>query len=214
MTTKIDYSLPTIKRVKYEKNVNIYGYKIHPNTWNAKVRTPAQQEAIKGSLEMFGQSSDILVRAHPHIEGEYELIDGEGRKLVDLTSYSCTVVSGLTEEECRLMTASHESYGEQNEVKYAANIKMVQAKLGDRTFTAIPFTAADIEKMQKAAQEKLPPEASGDFVNLIFSIPRESVDEVEAAIDRVAIEGDIKTTSDRARKGMALVYLCIEYLGG
>jgi hypothetical protein len=212
--TKIDYSLPIAKRIQVQRSVKIATSKIHPNNWNANFLTPKAQKALAASMEMFTQVAEILVRPHPFIEGEYEIIDGEHRYIENPEYLWCHVITGLTDEEYQLKTHASHGYGEHEPVKLSKSLRDIEKAIGDRAFQPIPYTKEDIAKMMETAKDKLPPEASGDFVNLIFSVPKDSVDEVEEAIDRMAIEGDIKTTSDRARRGMALVYLCIEKLGG
>lgn len=214
MTKKIDYTLPIAQRVHIEWNVRIETAKIHPNSWNSNILQPHHQKALGESLKMFTQIEPIVVRPHPHIQGEYEIVNGEHRYLEGLDYYYCNIVTGLTDEECELYTSASKAHGEEDPVKLTTSIKKIEKVLGDRTYLPIPHTKESLAKMLEAAKENQPPEASGDFVNLVFSVPSESIDEVEAAIDRMAIEGDIKTTSDRARRGMALVYLCIEKLGG
>ena len=70
----VENMLDTIQR-----SVQVHVSKLHPNSWNPNRRSSRQGEALRESIEKFGQFAEILVRNHPEIKGEYEILDGEHR---------------------------------------------------------------------------------------------------------------------------------------
>ena len=212
--TKIDYSLPIAKRIQIQRSVKIETQKIHPNNWNANFLTPKSQKALGGSMELFTQVAEILVRPHPFIEGEYEIIDGEHRYIENPEYLLCHVITGLTDEECQLLTHASHGYGEHEPVKLSKSLRDIEKAIGDRTFQPIPSTKDDISKMMEAAKDKLPPEASGDFTRMVFSVPTDAVDIVRAALEKVMQEGGIEGENYSVKLGRSLEYLCADYYGG
>ena len=210
--TKTNYSLPIAQRIQTERGVKIETSKIHPNNWNPNVLEPKQQEALGKSLEMFTQISSITVRPHPHIEGEYEIIDGEHRYLESLEHYYCDVVTCLLDEEYELYTSASKAHGKEDPVKLSASIKRVKKVMGDRTFLPIPYTKADLASMTKAAEEKINPDG-GDFTNMIFAVPTDAVEIVGAALEKIMAEANIEGENPKVRLGRALEYLCADYYG-
>lgn len=76
---------------------------------NAKIHDEANIEAIKASIERFGNCDPIGVWTNP--DGEYEIVEGHGRKmaLTELghTHAPCIVLDHLTDEERRAYTLAH-----------------------------------------------------------------------------------------------------------
>lgn len=214
MTKKIDCSLPIAQRIKIERSVRIETSKIHPNNWNANFLTPKAQRALGGSMKLFTQVAEILVRPHPFIEGEYEIIDGEHRYIENLEYLLCHVITGLTNEECQLLTHASHGYGEHEPVKLSKSLRDIEAALGDRTFQPIPYTKEDISKMLELAKEKAPPEASEEFTRMIFSVPTDAVEIVRAALEKVMQEANIEGENYSVKMGRSLEYLCADYYGG
>lgn len=52
---------------------------LHANPWNPNVMDERTFEAARESIREFGFLDPVLVRPHPEIEGEWEIIDGEHR---------------------------------------------------------------------------------------------------------------------------------------
>ena len=68
--------------------------------------------------------------------------------------------------------------------------------------------------MMEAAKDKLPPEASGEFTRMVFSVPTDAVDIVRAALEKVMQEGGIEGENYSVKLGRSLEYLCADYYGG
>jgi hypothetical protein len=214
MKNGIDYSLPIAQRIHVERSVKIETSKIHPNNWNANFLTPKAQKALGGSMDLFTQVAEILVRPHPFIESEYEIIDGEHRYIENPEHLLCHVITGLTDEEYQLLTHASHGYGEHEPVKLSKSLRDIEAALGDRTYLPIPFTSADIDKMLEVANKDLPPEATDEFTRMVFSVPTDAVDIVRAALEKVMQEGNIQGENYNVKAGRALEYLCADYYGG
>lgn len=214
MTKKIDYSLPIAQRIQKEWNVKIETSKIHPNSWNSNVLQPHHQKALGESLKMFTQIEPLVVRPHPHIEGEYEIVNGEHRYLEGLEYYYCNVITGLQDEEYELYTSASKAHGEEDPVKLNVSLKRVEKKLGDRAYLPVPHTKETLAKMLEAAKEKLPPEASDEFTRMVFSVPTDAVEIVREVLERYMRAGNIQGKSESINLGRALEYMCAEQYGG
>ena len=52
---------------------------LHPNGWNPNRMDDHEFTAVKRALEVKGQVAPLVVRAHPQLEGNWQIIDGEHR---------------------------------------------------------------------------------------------------------------------------------------
>lgn len=87
-----------------ERSVAISRSKLHPNPWNPNKTKPRQQAAIAESLAAYGQVLELVVRPHPTLPGEYQIIDGEHRynELTD-TVYA-TVLHDFKDADAKKLT--------------------------------------------------------------------------------------------------------------
>jgi len=104
--------------------------KLHPNGWNPHRRDPSIQEKLKRGIQETVERGDdmppLIVRPHPEIEGEYEIIDGEGRydiaKRLKLEAVPCQIWDVDTPTAIRLTIALNEIRGQRDEDRYWAAI--------------------------------------------------------------------------------------------
>lgn len=210
----INYSLPIAQRIGIERSVKIETSKIHPNNWNANFLTPKAQKALGESMKMFTQVQEVLVRPHPFIEGEYEIIDGEHRYIENPEYLWCHIITNLTDAEYQLKTHASHGYGEHEPVKLSKSLRDITEELGDRALAVVPYTKEDLAKMLEGAKENLPPEASDEFTRMIFSVPTDAVEIVRATLEKVMQQGNIDGENYNVKLGRALEYLCADYYGG
>ena len=77
----------------------------------------------------------------------------------------------------------------------------------------VPYTRADLAKMTQTAKEKMDTD-SGDFTNMIFAVPKDAVEIIGAALDKIMEEANIEGENPKVKLGRALEYLCADYYGG
>jgi len=92
---------------KIDRSVLLKAGQLHPNPWNPYANKPDRlQQAIGESIGEFSQIQDIVCRPHPEIEGEYQILDGEGRHRTfkpDEDVYAI-VLHGLTDDQAKKVT--------------------------------------------------------------------------------------------------------------
>ena len=92
---------------KIDRSVLLKARQLHPNPWNPYANKPDRlQQAIGESIGEFSQIQDIVCRPHPEIEGEYQILDGEGRHRTfkpDEDVYAI-VLHGLTDDQAKKVT--------------------------------------------------------------------------------------------------------------
>ena len=92
---------------KIDRSVLLKARQLHPNPWNPYANKPDRlQQAIGESIGEFSQIQDVVCRPHPEIEGEYQILDGEGRHRTfkpDEDVYAI-VLHGLTDDQAKKVT--------------------------------------------------------------------------------------------------------------
>ena len=92
---------------KIDRSVLLKARQLHPNPWNPYANKPDRlQQAIGESIGEFSQIQDVVCRPHPEIEGEYQILDGEGRHRTfkpDDDVYAI-VMHDLTDDEAQKVT--------------------------------------------------------------------------------------------------------------
>ena len=118
---------PTIQR-----GVAVEKAKIHPNPWNPNQMNPRQQDAVAESIETYGQVLEILVRPHPEIPGEYQIIDGEHRFNISGDTVYCNVVENLSEADAKKLTVvMNETRGSADKISLARLLADLEPEFGD-----------------------------------------------------------------------------------
>lgn len=110
---------------------------------NSKIHDDANVEAIRNSIERFGMCDPVGVWKNP--DGEYEIVEGHGRKLaleqMGYDTVPCVDLSHLTDEERRVYSHVH------NQTTLMTDLDLEIAELdfdgtefdmGDFGFSALP----------------------------------------------------------------------------
>jgi len=139
-------------KYKLERSVPIPKSKLHPNPWNPNYMKPNQAKGVKESLQWVGQVLDLLVRPHPEIDGEYQIIDGEHRFNVIGDTVYCTIIHGLSEAEAKKLTiVMNETRGEADKIELAQLLKDIWTDLGDDTGWALPYDETELTELVNLA---------------------------------------------------------------
>ena len=92
---------------KIDRSVLLKARQLHPNPWNPYANKPDRlQQAIGESIGEFSQIQDVVCRPHPEIEGEYQILDGEGRHRTFKPNEDvyAIVLHGLTDDQAKKVT--------------------------------------------------------------------------------------------------------------
>lgn len=77
---------------------------LKPNPWNPNSMNVRQGEALRESLDEFGQVLEVVVRPHPKEAGCFQIVDGEHRfKSLD-QPVSANVLFGLSDTDAKKLT--------------------------------------------------------------------------------------------------------------
>jgi hypothetical protein len=141
---------------KVTKNVTVKASKLHPNTWNPNKTTHRQQQAIGESLDFHGQLLPLIVRPHPELEGEYEIIDGEHRYIEAAhntdAEIDVNIVEGLTDAEYKRLTiVLNETRGQADKIELAALLSELDKAMGNDLMTALPYDPGELDELIKLA---------------------------------------------------------------
>ena len=106
---------------KVEHSLKVLVSQLHANPWNPNRMNERQSEALSESLEQFGQVAPIVVRPHPDMDNQYQIIDGEHRfKKFDEFVY-VNVLHGLSDGEAKKLTIIlNETHGQSDRSDLAA----------------------------------------------------------------------------------------------
>lgn len=126
--------------------------KLHPNPWNPNKTTQRQQAAIDESLKHYGQVLPLVVRPHPDIEGEFQIIDGEHRFNVSTGKVNVNIVEGLTEPDAKRLTiVMNETRGQADKIELAALLSELDKAMGNDLMTALPYDPGELDELIKLA---------------------------------------------------------------
>lgn len=132
--------------------------------------TDRQQEAIAESLNEYGQVLPIIVRPHPEIEGEYQIIDGEHRFNISKQSICCNIIDANDVTAKKLTIVMNETRGEADKIELASLLAEL-SKETDDLLTALPYSQDELNELVKLA------DVDWDQFNNEFSPDEESLDE-------------------------------------
>lgn len=132
-----------------ERGVKVKSSQLHPNNWNPNKTNPRQQAAIKESLLYFGQLVEIVVRPHPTIEGEYEVIDGEHRLQELNGEVYVNVVNGLSEDESKRLTIIfNETRGEADKIELSHLLEeLSRTNSTEHLLIGLPYDETELEEL-------------------------------------------------------------------
>jgi hypothetical protein len=185
---------------KIDRGIAIPKTKLHPNPWNPNHMKPRQQTAVEESIKSYGQVLELLVRPHPELEGEYQIIDGEHRFNVLPDTVYCNVIYGLPDAEAKKLTiVMNETRGAADKIELAQLLAELSTELDDLS-NALPWDDGELDELVKLAdvdwdsftdafeeddQEPTGEDPTDDFVRLSVAVPREAMDIVNQAKDLV-----------------------------
>ena len=139
---------------RIERSVLISKNDLHPNPWNPNRTSDRVQEAIKESVTEYGQVLELLVRPHPEIEGEYQILDGEHRYNVLPENVYCNVIYDVPESHARKLTViMNETRGEADKIALAQLLAEVSQELDpEELLKALPYDASELNELVKLAE--------------------------------------------------------------
>jgi len=132
--------------------------KLHPNPWNPNQQQPAVARALKESIDAYGHIAPIVVRDHPELKGEWQIIDGEHRWREAVEREQPTVpcvVLALGDAEARKLTIIL------NEVTGDADVALLGALLvdlesllpDDELALALPYSRSELDHLLALGRE-------------------------------------------------------------
>ncbi len=129
--------------------------KIHANPWNPNVQSDVVARATRESLQRFGFVEPVLLRPHPEITGEWEIINGEHRwteaQALGYTDIP-TVIEDLTDDEAKKLTVVlNETTGDADVVLLGQLLSELQ-NLDDFKL-ALPYTDAELTHLLSIGAE-------------------------------------------------------------
>jgi hypothetical protein len=162
----------TVEKYQVERGVKVERGKLHPNQWNPNKTTQRQQEAIAESLSTFGQLIEIVVRPHPTIKEEYEVIDGEHRLQELSETVYVNVIHGLSDAEAKKLTIIfNETRGEADKIELAGLLADIATEFEslDTLQVGLPYDLPELEELIKLSEF--------DWSNFNTDVPPSSDDE-------------------------------------
>jgi hypothetical protein len=212
--------------------------KIHPNPWNPNKQDDPTFQALEESLSEFGDFDPITVRAHPELEGEYQIVDGEHRHRARTAKgykFALANVLDLSDDEARKLTAvTLEDRGRPDKILLAKLLSELDDN-GVDLETSLPYDPSELEELLKLAQtdwegeyerkqeqkepsappppSKEPPAAPGEWVTFTA---RMTFEDHQAFLDAYKLIHDGTKLSDKVEiaNGQVIHSLAAEYLAG
>lgn len=134
---------------KIERGVAIPKSKLHSNPWNPNHMKDRQQEAVKESIKLYGQVMELLVRPHPTITGDYQIIDGEHRFNVLPGTVYCNVIHGLPDAEAKKLTiVMNETRGSADKIELAQLLKDISIDIDeDQIGWGLPYEPDELDEL-------------------------------------------------------------------
>lgn len=217
---------------KIDRGVAIPKAKLHPNPWNPNHMKPRQQESVQESILAYGQVLELLVRPHPDIEGEYQIIDGEHRFNVLPEMVYCNVIYGLTDPHAKKLTIiMNETRGQADKIELAQLLNEIQSDFGDDLCLGLPYDPTELDELVKLAEFDWdqfndaagdPPddeggiEPDGDSENwrhIAAKLPESAFDVLQQAADLIKDQQELHRDPPIAW-GQIFEILAAEYLAG
>jgi hypothetical protein len=208
---------------KIERGVKIPITKIHPNPWNPNVTSERQQKAIAESLQEYSQVLEVVVRPHPEIEGEYQIIDGEHRFQESDDYIYANVLHGIADADAKKLTiVLNETRGEADKIKLSGLLEEIKLDLGDDLIIALPYEQGELDELLQLADidwdnynDDPPPgneeKEDDEWVSISCRLPKDAYDVLLQAKDLISEESALH--KDKAIAwGQVLERLSADYL--
>jgi hypothetical protein len=200
---------PTIKR-----GVPVDRSAIHPNPWNPNKMNPRQQDAVAESIEAYGQVLEILVRPHPDIPEEYQIIDGEHRFNISGDTVFCNVVEGLSEADAKKLTiVMNETRGRADKVSLAQLLADLEGDFGDLEALnlGLPYEENELKELIALAavdwdsfddtfendpEPDTPEQDTPDLTRYTLAVPNDLAEAFDEALDAIAPDASATSTEE------------------
>jgi len=139
---------------KIERGLLIDKSLLHPNPWNPNRTSERVQDAIKESVTEYGQVLELLVRPHPKIDGEYQILDGEHRYSVLPENVYCNVIHDVPDSHARKLTVIlNETRGEADRIALSQLLAEVSQELDpEELLKALPYNADELNELIKLSE--------------------------------------------------------------
>lgn len=212
------------------KTIQVSRSLLHPNPWNPNKTTERQQEAIGESLALFGQVMPILVRPHPDIEGEYQIIDGEHRfNASGEHDVICHVIDLPDAKAKKLTIVMNETRGSADKIDLCQLLADI-AQDDDDLLLALPFKQEELDELLNMAEVDWDQfneafsmgdddsDSSGDqlsedgWIAYFFKVPESARDVIEQAFDLLRDQGAGGHSDSAISTGQLVESLAAEYL--
>jgi hypothetical protein len=184
---------------KIDRSVLIAKEKLHPNPWNPNKMEDRAESALQESVSEFGQVGEILVRPHPEVNGEYQIIDGEHRFSVLPESVYCNVIYDLADSQAKKLTLiMNETRGQNDKIALSQLLNDLEADMTlEELQVGLPFELSELEDLlelgkfdwdtygtgdEAEGEDPTTPEDSG-LVKLVLTFTQEQHDEVNAEFE-------------------------------
>lgn len=124
---------------------------LHANPWNPNKMDDRTRQAARESIATFGFIDPITVRAHPELDGHYQIIDGEHRwtEATEL-GYTDAPVIVLDVDDptaMKLTIVFNETRGEADAVLLGGVLKQLHDDLGDDARIALRYDDGEIKHL-------------------------------------------------------------------
>ncbi len=199
---------------------------IHANFWNVNRMSDAMRQKLKRYIEREGLVQPLVVRPHPSIEGEYELLGGEHRWRVcreelGFKSLPCVVVE-LDDKRAKILSVNLNSMTGETVPSLLSNLlnDLNQDMPIEDMVALLPYEKRDIQDTLSLMQ--LPEGLAADLeeaaatedreapsiVTLVFSPDQREV------FDQAIEKGVAEVGPAKDARAQAAVLMAEKYLGG
>jgi len=222
---------------KIDRSVLLKARQLHPNPWNPYANKPDRlQQAIGESIGEFSQIQDVVCRPHPEIEGEYQILDGEGRHRTfkpDEDIYAI-VLHGLTDDQAKKVTiVMDETRAVADKIQLSALLaELSENQSVEDLMVGLPYQESELSDLinssamdwddDRNAEEiaevswddaagKIPEGDREPFQHMTFTLHDDQADVVKDALKQAINSGEFFEVNQNSN-GNALHRICVEYL--
>lgn len=215
-----------IDKYQIERGVMVDKTRLHLNPWNPNKTNLRQQTAIQESLNQYGQLTEIIVRPHPEIEGDYQIVDGEHRYQELPDRLYVNVIHNLSDNDAKKLTiVLNETKGQADKIELAQLLNELSDSCSlEELMIALPYESDELEEIIKIAdfnweeynsnfegEREGDNQSNPDSTTIHATIDKADIDTVMSVHDLIASEIDLDKNSNLAW-GQVILYLCQKYL--
>lgn len=214
-----------------DRGIKIKRSQLKNNNYNPNKTTDRQQEAIKESLNNYGQLTAVLVRPDPEDSESYIIIDGEHRSQILTEEIYVDVVHGLTEIDAKKLTViMNETRGDADKIELAQLLAQINNELEnfEQLQLGLPYETKELQELIDLADinwdnfeeesdnndnshENLDSDPDDNWTTIVFRVPNEALDPINQAIALVSDQKSLHKDQQIAN-GQVLEILAAEYL--